>query len=107
MARKFSLPSSIFLHLSSQFASYEFGGPWGVTAMMTGFPILMYYLWICLWFYDGKLAGPSSVDDIQPFFQRMWIHVRDVRLELFQTSNHRVLIQCKGRQPKSIRVESL
>ena len=57
---------------------YEFGGPWGVTAMMIGFPILMYYLWICLWFYDGKLVVPTSVDDIVPFLHRMWVHVRDV-----------------------------
>ena len=26
---------------------YEFGGPIGVTAMMLGFPALMYYMWIC------------------------------------------------------------
>jgi hypothetical protein len=58
--------------------SYEFGGPWGVTAMMIGFPILMYYLWICLWFYDGALVTPTSIDDIVPFLQRMWVHVRDV-----------------------------
>ncbi|KIM90426.1 hypothetical protein PILCRDRAFT_812170 [Piloderma croceum F 1598] len=63
--------------LLDQHGSYEFGGPWGVTAMMTGFPMLMYYLWICVWFYDGKLVGPSSLDDIQPFLQRMWAHVRD------------------------------
>ncbi|KAF8653541.1 hypothetical protein AX16_003905 [Volvariella volvacea WC 439] len=43
---------------------------------MTGFPILMYYLWICLWFYDGKLVHPTSVDDIVPFLWRMWEHVR-------------------------------
>jgi Ergosterol biosynthesis ERG4/ERG24 family len=58
--------------------SYEFGGPLGVTAMMIGFPILMYYLWICLWFYDGKLIAPKSIDDIQPFLLRMWGHVRVV-----------------------------
>ncbi|KAF8141513.1 ergosterol biosynthesis ERG4/ERG24 [Boletus edulis] len=56
---------------------YEFGGPWGVTAMMIGFPLLMYYLWICLWFYDGKLVSPASMDDIVPFLHRMWVHVRD------------------------------
>ncbi|KAL5513287.1 ERG4_1 [Sanghuangporus vaninii] len=55
---------------------YEFGGPWGVVAMMVGFPILMYYLWVCLWFYDGKLVYPSSLDDVQPFLERMWDHVR-------------------------------
>ncbi|KAJ7577037.1 ERG4 ERG24 ergosterol biosynthesis protein [Mycena floridula] len=54
---------------------YEFGGPWGVLAIMTGFPVLMYYLWICLWFYDGKLVSPDSVDDIKPFLWRMWAHV--------------------------------
>ena len=54
---------------------YEFGGTWGVTAMITFFPMLMYYLWICLWFYDGKLVHPSGVDDIVPFFQRMLTHM--------------------------------
>ncbi|KAF8735387.1 hypothetical protein AX14_002140 [Amanita brunnescens Koide BX004] len=56
--------------------TYEFGGPWGVVAIMTGFPILMYYLWICLWFYDGKLVSPTSVGDIIPFLLRMWEHIR-------------------------------
>ncbi|CAG8748183.1 35058_t:CDS:2, partial [Racocetra persica] len=37
---------------------FEFGGPWGVTAMMIGFPVLMYYLWGCLHFYRGKLVSP-------------------------------------------------
>ncbi|SCV74071.1 BQ2448_6503 [Microbotryum intermedium] len=37
---------------------YEFGGPIGVTAMMTLFPCLFYYLYVCLYFYDGKLASP-------------------------------------------------
>ncbi|KAG2365024.1 ergosterol biosynthesis ERG4/ERG24 family-domain-containing protein [Suillus spraguei] len=51
--------------------TYEFGGPAGVTAMMVGFPILMYYLWICLWFYDGKLVYPTSCEDIVPFLARI------------------------------------
>ncbi|KAI0322770.1 ERG4/ERG24 ergosterol biosynthesis protein [Amylostereum chailletii] len=42
-----------------------------------GFPLLMYYLWICLWFYDGQLVYPTSVDNIKPFFYQMWTHVRD------------------------------
>ncbi|KAJ8514585.1 hypothetical protein ONZ45_g7891 [Pleurotus djamor] len=62
--------------LLDQHTTYEFGGPWGVVAIMTGFPLLMYYLWICLWFYDGKLVYPSSTEDIQPFLLRMWEHVR-------------------------------
>lgn len=37
--------------------------------MMLGFPPLMYYLWICLVFYDGKLQGPKTFawDDIKNF----------------------------------------
>ncbi|KAI4523276.1 ERG4/ERG24 ergosterol biosynthesis protein [Schizophyllum commune Loenen D] len=58
-----------------QHENYEFGGPFGVLAIMTGFPLLMYYLWICLWFYDGKLVHPTSVDDIGPFLHQMWTHV--------------------------------
>ena len=57
---------------------WEFGGPWGVTAMMVGFPILMYYLWICLWFYDGQLVFPTSIEGIKPFLNEMWAHVRHV-----------------------------
>jgi delta24(24(1))-sterol reductase len=55
---------------------YEFGGPIGVTAMMIFFPMLMYYLWICLEFYNGKLIYPKSYDDILPFFLRMWNHIK-------------------------------
>lgn len=58
-----------------QHHEYEFGGPWGVTAMITLFPVLMYYLWICLWFYEGHLVHPTSFQDIVPFFQRMFHHV--------------------------------
>ncbi|KAF8524194.1 ergosterol biosynthesis ERG4/ERG24 [Gautieria morchelliformis] len=56
--------------------SYEFGGPWGVFAIMTGFPVLMYYFWICLTFHDGRLVYPHSRDQIQPFLQAMWDHIR-------------------------------
>lgn len=54
---------------------YEFGGPWGVTAMIFGFPVLMYYLWICLWFYDGQFAHPTGLSDVIPFIRRMASHV--------------------------------
>lgn len=46
--------------------------------MMLFFPVLMYYFWICLWFYDGQLTHPASFDDIGPFVVRMWEHIRDV-----------------------------
>ncbi|KAF9048323.1 ERG4/ERG24 ergosterol biosynthesis protein [Hymenopellis radicata] len=60
-----------------QHSEYEFGGPWGVLAIMTGFPLLMYYLWACLWFYDGQLVHPTSVNDIKPFLLRIWAHIRE------------------------------
>ena len=68
----------IFTLLGFMQSRYEFGGPWGVVAIMTGFPVLMYYLWICLWFYDGKLVHPNSVSDIKPFLGRMWGHIAKV-----------------------------
>ena len=36
---------------------FEFGGPWGVAAMMTGFPILMWYMWVGATYYDGKFPS--------------------------------------------------
>jgi delta24(24(1))-sterol reductase len=53
-----------------------------VTAMMMGFPLLMYYLWICCWFYDGNLVHPNSVDEVVPFLKEMWGHVRVVSTPL-------------------------
>lgn len=32
---------------------YEFGGPWFVSVMMIGFPLLMWYMWIGATYYDG------------------------------------------------------
>ncbi|KAG9073624.1 C-24(28) sterol reductase, partial [Ceratobasidium sp. UAMH 11750] len=62
---------------------YEFGGPIGVTAMMLFFPVLMYYFWICLRFYDGALVHPDSLDDFGPFLGRMWVHVREYAFPSF------------------------
>ncbi|GAA97491.1 hypothetical protein E5Q_04169 [Mixia osmundae IAM 14324] len=42
--------------------SYEFGGPAGTLAMMIGFPLLMYYMWISLVFYQGKIVMPAAFD---------------------------------------------
>lgn len=64
---------------------YEFGGPFGVVAIMTGFPILMYYFWICLVFYDGNLVHPTSAGDLKPFLWRMWEHIRTVGIINYAT----------------------
>lgn len=39
---------------------FEFGGSLGVTAMMIGFPLLMWYMWIGATYYDGKFPSRSS-----------------------------------------------
>lgn len=46
---------------ADQHYQYEFGGPWGVLGLMIFFPCMMYYFFICLWCYDGKLSRPSSL----------------------------------------------
>lgn len=38
---------------------FEFGGSLGVSAMMIGFPLLMWYMWIGATYYDGKFPTPA------------------------------------------------
>ena len=47
---------------SSKVVDYEFGGPWGVSALMIGFPLLMSYLYICLAANHGHLENPLRWD---------------------------------------------
>lgn len=46
---------------------FEFGGSWGVSAMMIGFPLLMWYMWIGATYYDGHLPLPKSGESIRQF----------------------------------------
>ncbi|KAK5117489.1 hypothetical protein LTR85_008874 [Meristemomyces frigidus] len=39
---------------------FDFGGSFGTTGMMIGFPLLMWYMWIGATYYDGKF--PSEPD---------------------------------------------
>ncbi|CAI6335938.1 unnamed protein product [Periconia digitata] len=50
----------------------EFGGSFGMSAMMIGFPALMYYMWIGSYFYDGKFPTPTDGQTYGEFFQHMW-----------------------------------
>lgn len=49
----------------------EFGGSFGMLAMMTGFPTLMYYMWIGATFYDGKFPRPAADQTLKEFLERM------------------------------------
>jgi delta24(24(1))-sterol reductase len=46
---------------------FEFGGSWGVSAIMVGFTLLMYYMWIGAIYYDGKLPLPEKGQSIPAF----------------------------------------
>eukprot|EP00550_Attheya_septentrionalis_P008653 CAMPEP_0198294298 /NCGR_PEP_ID=MMETSP1449-20131203/21658_1 /TAXON_ID=420275 /ORGANISM="Attheya septentrionalis, Strain CCMP2084" /LENGTH=506 /DNA_ID=CAMNT_0043994207 /DNA_START=253 /DNA_END=1773 /DNA_ORIENTATION=- len=53
---------------------YEFGGPWGVTALMLLMPLLMFYFLGCLEFHGGKLVVPSPA-----FWEQTWEFCRPNR----------------------------
>lgn len=40
---------------------FDFGGTLGVSAMMIGFPLLMWYMWIGATYYDGKFPSEPSM----------------------------------------------
>lgn len=48
---------------------FEFGGNLGVTAMMVGFPLLMYYMWIGATYYNGHFPWPREQESLSDFFQ--------------------------------------
>lgn len=50
---------------------FEFGGSYGVLAIMTGFPLLMYYMWIGATYYDGKFPVPSEGQTFGEFFAHL------------------------------------
>ena len=50
---------------------FEFGGSLGVSLMMVGFPLLMYYMWIGATCYDGKLPLPADDESYGDFLKRM------------------------------------
>lgn len=54
----------------------EFGGSIGMSAMMIGFPALMYYMWIGAFFYDGKLPAPAEGQSWSQFADYMWTLVK-------------------------------
>ncbi|SCU87484.1 LAMI_0D06238g1_1 [Lachancea mirantina] len=47
-------------YLKPEEIEYEFGGKLGVVGMMIGFPLLMWYMWICAEFYHGTIALPAE-----------------------------------------------
>lgn len=56
---------------------WEFGGPIGAFGMMTGFPLLMIYMWISAQFYNGKPAWPVEDQTWTSFLNQLWIYFKD------------------------------
>ncbi|KAJ5561737.1 hypothetical protein N7535_003802 [Penicillium sp. DV-2018c] len=50
---------------------FAFGGSLGNLALMTGFPVLMYYMWIGATYYDGKLPLPQNGESWTSFGKHM------------------------------------
>lgn len=50
---------------------FEFGGPVGVTAIMTIFPLIMYYMWIGATYYNGKLPLPARGQSVGDFLSHL------------------------------------
>lgn len=51
--------------------NFDFGGPWGVSAMMIGFPLLMYYMWIGTTYYDGHFPLPAQGQSLSEFGKQL------------------------------------
>ncbi|KAL4877072.1 ergosterol biosynthesis ERG4/ERG24 [Aspergillus karnatakaensis] len=51
---------------------YEFGGPLGVSALMVGFPLLMYYMFIGAKVYNGSLPLPEADQSIPDFLSHLY-----------------------------------
>lgn len=49
----------------------EFGGAVGVSCMMIGFPLLMYYMWIGATFYSGHLPSRSPWQNWSAFLSHL------------------------------------
>jgi len=65
-------------HKVDNSGKFEFGGTPGTLAMMTFFPILMYYLWICSTFYGGSVLVKKGSETWLAFADRMVAHILKV-----------------------------
>ncbi|KAF2230329.1 c-24(28) sterol reductase [Viridothelium virens] len=50
---------------------FEFGGSAGVTAMMIGFPLLMWYMWVGATYYDGHFPTRSQGQSYSEFVRHL------------------------------------
>ncbi|KAK4223883.1 ergosterol biosynthesis ERG4/ERG24 family-domain-containing protein [Podospora fimiseda] len=51
---------------------YEFFGPSFISLMMVGFPLLMWYMWVGMHYYNGKLPLPAPDQTLIEFGQHLF-----------------------------------
>lgn len=51
---------------------WEFGGPAGAVGMIVGFPLLMWYMWICAYFNNGNVWLPEKGQSISSFLNELF-----------------------------------
>lgn len=54
-------------HKVDDSGEYEFCGPWGVSMVMLGFPLMMYYFWVGQVYYDGQFPWPKADESWEDF----------------------------------------
>jgi Delta24(24(1))-sterol reductase len=50
---------------------FEFGGSLGVSCVMVGFPLIMYYMWLGATYYDGKPPLPAKDESVLDFVKHL------------------------------------
>jgi delta24(24(1))-sterol reductase len=50
---------------------FDFGGSFGAAALMIGFPLLMWYMWIGATYYDGQFPTPEAGQDWGDFARHL------------------------------------
>jgi len=58
-------------HRIDDSGEFEFGGDFGVTCMMIGFPLLMWYMWIGATYYNGKFPTPAKGESFVSFIKHL------------------------------------
>lgn len=58
-------------HRIDDSGEFEFGGTPGISAIMIGFPLLMWYMWIGATYYDGRLPLPEQGQSVTEFIQHL------------------------------------
>ncbi|KAL2204115.1 c-24(28) sterol reductase [Sarocladium strictum] len=67
----FKLPSEKPKYTEGESDEFEFGGSFGVLALMIGFPVLMWYMWIGATYYDGHVPLPVEGQSWSDFARQM------------------------------------